>query len=220
MRILLLEDDFSYKESIKETLEEEGYEVDDFDDGEAALDAAFSKTYHLFLLDVRVPKIDGYEILKHIKEHNLDAPVIFITSLTDINNLSLGYELGCNDYIRKPFSLKELKYRVKAAINTYHLRESIHSIELGFNFSYDPNTRKLFKNGAVIPLSEKESALLFCLIKNDNAYVNVEQLREYVWEGKYVGWGDIRMAVKKLRDKTDKNLIINQKGIGYKIVKK
>jgi len=106
MKILLLEDDYTYKESIKELLEEMGYSVDDFDDGEKALDALFETSYQLALLDIRVPNLDGYEILKQIRKAKLDLPIIFITSLTDINNLSLGYELGCNDYIRKPFSLK------------------------------------------------------------------------------------------------------------------
>ena len=86
MKILLLEDDYTYKESIKELLEEMGYAVDDFDDGEKALDALFETSYQLALLDIRVPTMDGYEILKEIRKAKLDLPIIFITSLTDINN--------------------------------------------------------------------------------------------------------------------------------------
>lgn len=220
MRILLLEDEFSYRESIKELLVEEGYEVDDFEDGESALDAIFSKTYHLLLLDIRVPKMDGYELLKIVKEHKVDVPTIFITSLTDINNLSLGYELGCNDYIRKPFSLKELKYRVKQAISSYHFRSNLEQIELSFGYSYALDERKIYREDSEIVLSETEKNLLFFLVKNLDVFVSVESLREYVWEGKYVGENDIRMAIKKLRDKTSKELIENRKGVGYRVLKK
>lgn len=219
MKILLLEDDYTYKESIKELLEEMGYEVDDFDDGEAALDALFEKSYQLALLDIRVPSIDGYEILKEVRKAKRDLPIILITSLTDINNLSLGYELGCNDYIRKPFSLKELRYRVSQTINSYHLHTTLTKISLPFGFDYAIEEEHLYKESVKIPLSSYEKKLLFLLVKNRGQFISTELIRDYVWENKPVGDNDIRMLIKKLRNKTHKDFIKTAKGIGYTIEK-
>lgn len=219
MKILLLEDDYTYNESIKESLEEMGYEVDAFDDGLLALDALFDKQYHLALLDIRVPHMDGYEILKEIRKAKLDLPIIFITSLTDINNLSLGYELGCNDYLRKPFSLKELQYRVSQTLKSYHLHSTLDVISLPCGFSYHSDDQSLWFENMQINLSKYEQKLLFVLVKNRGNYISTELIHEYVWEGKEVGDNDIRMLIKKLRDKTDKDFIITAKGIGYKIEK-
>ncbi|WP_060826748.1 response regulator transcription factor [Sulfurospirillum cavolei] len=218
MKILLLEDDYAYKESIQDSLEEMGYAVDAFEDGQKALDALFENRYHLALLDIRVPHVDGYEILKQIRKAKLDLPIIFITSLTDINNLSLGYELGCNDYIRKPFSLKELQYRVTQALNAYHMRTTV-DITLCHGFSYRLEDQSLWFDAMQIPLTQYEKKLLFLLVKNRGNYISTENIHAYVWEDKAVGDNDIRMLVKKLRDKTDKELIVTAKGIGYKIEK-
>ncbi|WP_263832197.1 response regulator transcription factor [Sulfurospirillum oryzae] len=219
MKILLLEDDYTYSESIKDSLEEMGYSVDAFDDGLKALDALFEKRYHLALLDIRVPHIDGYEILKEIRKAKLDLPIIFITSLTDINNLSLGYELGCNDYLRKPFSLKELQYRVSQTLNSYHLHTTLGVIALSNGFSYNVDDHSLWYDTLQVPLSNYEKKLLFLLVKNRGNFISTDLIHDYVWEGKEVGDNDIRMLIKKLRDKTDKDFIITAKGIGYKIEK-
>ena len=120
MRILLLEDEIDYKETIHEYLESLGYAVESFENGDEALDAIHFKSYQLLLLDIRVPGTNGYEIVRTIREAGDETPVIFITSLTDIDNLSIGYELGCNDYIRKPFAAKELKYRVEQVLKLFY----------------------------------------------------------------------------------------------------
>ncbi len=219
MKILLLEDDFTYQESIQDSLEAMGYSVDAYDDGEKALDALFEKQYHLALLDIRVPSMDGYEILKEIRKAKLDVPIIFITSLTDINNLSLGYELGCNDYLRKPFSLKELQYRVCQTLKSYHLHSTLERIPLSHGFSYCSDEQTLWFENVEIALSNYERKLLFIFVKNRGHFVSMERIHEAVWEGKEIGENDIRMLIKKLRDKTDKDFIITAKGIGYKIEK-
>ncbi|NCD12367.1 MAG: response regulator transcription factor [Epsilonproteobacteria bacterium] len=219
MKILLLEDDYTYKESIQDSLEEMGYSVDAYDDGEKALDALFEKHYHLALLDIRVPSMDGYEILKEIRKAKLDVPIIFITSLTDINNLSLGYELGCNDYIRKPFSLKELQYRVSQTLKSHHFHTNLDVIPLSHGFSYHNNDQSLWFDTVQVPLSNHERKLLFVFVKNRGYFISTELIHDAVWEGKEIGENDIRMLIKKLRDKTDKDFIITAKGIGYKIEK-
>ncbi|WP_404317993.1 response regulator transcription factor [Malaciobacter canalis] len=217
MRLLLLEDDLEYKLSIKEYLESLGYEIDDFDDGEDALSAIYENKYHLLILDIRVPNINGYEVVKSIRENGDNTPVIYITSLTDINNLSLGYELGCNDYIKKPFSPKELKYRVEQLLKLFYTNENSDKIDLKSNFTYDILKKQLFKNSELIQLTKKEAEVVFCLITNKNQFVSIDKLRSEVWDDKYICEADIRVCIKKIRDKTSKDFIINQRGIGYKI---
>lgn len=218
MNILLLEDDFDYKNTIKEYLESLDYKVDDFENGDAALDAIYENTYHLLILDIRVPGLSGYDLVKTIREDENTLPVIFITSLTDINNLSLGYELGCNDYIKKPFSPKELKYRVEQLIKSFYFNTNENKINLYDTFTYEIKNKQLCHNNQIIELTKKEQEVIFCLIINKNQYVSLEKLRCEVWEDKFINEADIRVCIKNIRDKTAKELVTNKRGIGYKIV--
>jgi DNA-binding response OmpR family regulator len=217
MRLLLLEDDIDYKQSIKEYLESLDYIVDDFEDGEEALSAIYENKYHILILDIRVPKLNGYELVKILRQENNTTPVIYITSLTDINNLSLGYELGCNDYIKKPFSPKELKYRIEQLIKLFYgNNDKILTLHSGF--SYDIVKQVLYNKEKVVALTQKEQEVVFCLISSKNQFVSMETLRSEVWEDRYICESDIRVCIKKIRDKTAKDFICNQRGIGYKIV--
>lgn len=217
MNILLLEDDFDYRNTIFDYLESLNYKVDSFENGEEVLDAIYEKKYHLLILDIRVPKINGYELVKMLKNDNINIPTIFITSLTDINNLSLGYELGCNDYIKKPFSPKELKYRVEQILKSYYFSSLNNFICLNNEFIYDLSKKELIKSKQSIYLTKKEQALLFCLISHKNQYVSIETLRYEVWEDKYINESDIRGCIKNIRKKTLVTFIENKRGLGYKI---
>jgi len=177
MKILLLEDDYDYKNSIKEYLETLNYEVDDFDNGDEAYDAIFEKSYQLLILDIRVPGINGYEIVKALRKDNNDIPIIFITSLTDINNLSMGYELGCNDYIKKPFSPKELVLRVQAVLkrtntNTSLLKDTIYYYKEGYTLFIDKNAHLLKLDDNEIILTAAEWRVLLCLVDNSHLLVS------------------------------------------------
>ena len=220
MKILLLEDEISYKETIHEYLESLGYEVESFEDGDEALDAIHFKHYHLLLLDIRVPGTNGYDIVKSIREAGDETPVIFITSLTDIDNLSIGYELGCNDYVRKPFASKELKYRVEQVLKLFYFHENKEEIALYGDFVYDLKEGTLFYQGKAISFTPKEQKVLEYLILHAGQFVQTKQLWEDIWEYKMITESDIRMCIKKIRDKTHKEFIINQKGYGYKIDRK
>ena len=219
MKILLLEDDFAYRESMKEYLESLGYSVDDFENGEGALDAAFEKRYDLLLLDIRVPGTDGYEIVKALREYSVDTPVIFVTSLTDIQNLSLGYELGCNDYIRKPFDMIELKFRIEQLIKNSCFKTLDNFISLDLDFKFDVKKGILYKLNEIVDLSSKESEVVSFLIQNRGFFVSIETLHERIWENKEVSYSDIRMCIKRIRQKTHQNFIKTKRFVGYKIDK-
>jgi len=217
MKILLLEDDYLYNVSIKDFLIANGYEVDAFEDGQEALDAIYDNRYSVLLLDIRVPSIDGYEVLNQIREDGIDTPVIMLTSLTDIENLSKGYELGCNDYLRKPFELKELKYRLEQIIKTHSFATSKNIIQIDSNYSFDIQKQILYKGEDAVDLSAIEIKLVSFLVQNKGVYVSIESLQENVWEGKDISYADIRMCITRVRNKCDKEFIKTKKMVGYRV---
>lgn len=220
MKILLLEDDVAYNQSIKEYLESLGYQVDAFEDGMEAYYAIYEKSYHLLLLDIRVPGLDGYELMKKLKADNKDTPVIFIISLTDINNLSIGYELGCSDYIKKPFALKELKYRVEQILKLYYFHTNSDKVLLCEGYSYDVKNELLYDSSdIVVDLTNKEKQLVLLLVSNINNYVPIDRIKDEVWNDSYVNDVDVRMCIKNIRKKTSKDFISSQRGVGYRVVK-
>ncbi|HJE03568.1 Transcriptional activator protein CzcR [Aliarcobacter thereius] len=218
IKILLLEDDYLYKESIKEFLEELEFEVDDFEDGEKALNAIFDTKYDLLLLDIRVPKIDGFSIVKYVREASIDTPIIILTSLTDINDLSHGYTLGCNDYIRKPFDMIELKHRIEQQIKN-HFQSTEDLIELNLNYKFSIKKLSLYRNDNLIELSQKELELVSFLVQNRGFFVSIESLHDNVWENKEISYADIRMCIKRVREKTSNDFILTKRFLGYKIEK-
>ena len=218
IKILLLEDDYLYRVSIKEFLEELDFHVDDFENGDDAFDAIFENYYDLLLLDIRVPGMDGFSLVEYIRKEKIDVPVIVLTSLTDIKDLSKGYELGCNDYIRKPFDMIELKFRIEQLIkNNFKTNEDL--IELDNSFKFDIKKSILYKNNEAIDLSQKESEVVSLLVLNRSFFVSIETLHDRVWENKDISYSDIRMCIKRIREKTDKDFIKTKRYVGYKIDK-
>lgn len=218
IKILLLEDDYLYRVSIKEFLEELDFHVDDFENGDDAFDAIFENYYDLLLLDIRVPGMDGFSLVEYIRKEKLEVPIIVLTSLTDIKDLSKGYELGCNDYIRKPFDMIELKFRIEQLIkNNFKTNEDL--IELDNSFKFDIKKSILYKNDEAIDLSQKESEVVSLLVLNRSFFVSIETLHDRVWENKDISYSDIRMCIKRIREKTDKDFIKTKRYVGYKIDK-
>jgi len=217
MKILLLEDDYLYKISIQEFLIELGFDVDCFDNGDDAYDAIFETNYNLLLLDIRVPGMDGFTLIEKIKEQEIKTPILILTSLTDISNLSKGYELGCNDYLKKPFDLIELRYRIDQLIKNKCFDSDKNMIVLGESFMFDIQKKILYKEKKVVDLTQKESQVISFLIQNRGFYVSVESLHENIWDNKDIQYADIRMCIKRIRAKTDKEFIITKRFVGYKI---
>ncbi|PHO10793.1 DNA-binding response regulator [Malaciobacter canalis] len=217
MKILLLEDDYNYNESITEYLEDLGFQVDSFYDGEEALDAIVENSYYLLILDIKVPKLNGHELIKYLNEMGNETPILIMTSLVDIDNMTIGYELGCDDYLKKPFELKELELRVTQLIRSKYNtdKNSTYKLKDGYTFEFISGVLK--KDDIEIELTSKEIELVRFLIKNANCYCEIENLRENVWEGKDIHYADIRMYISKIRVKTNKEFIVSSRGLGYKI---
>jgi DNA-binding response OmpR family regulator len=216
MNILLLEDEFGLRESIKEFLEDLGFGVDAYAGSEEAIDAIFAKKYQLFLLDVQVPGINGFEMLSQLRKSGDKTPAIFITSLTNIENLSKGFEIGCSDYIKKPFELRELQIRLEHALKTQCLHTEDMLISLSERYQYDTKNFLLLEDEKSIPLSKTEKRILETLIKHRGSVVSMEQFQDEVW-GEYMDPANIRVQINKLRKKMQEEIILNVRGLGYKI---
>jgi DNA-binding response OmpR family regulator len=213
MKILLLEDEYSLRISIKEFLQDLEYEVDDYADGNDAHDAIFSKSYDLLLLDVNVPGMNGFELLKAIRKEKNETPAIFLTSMVDVDSLKEGYEKGCCDYIRKPFDLIELELRISQAYKSFYLDDE-NILELRNNLSYDMKIGKLTLNGEEIILRKIEKDMLAVLIKHKNTLVSMEVFQDEIW-GEYVEPATVRVQINNLKQKLPADIIKNRRGLGY-----
>ncbi|MDF1883478.1 response regulator transcription factor [Sulfurimonas sp. SAG-AH-194-C21] len=213
MKILLLEDEYSLRISIEEFLEDLGYKVDGFMDGLEAYDAIYDTSYDLLLLDVNVPSLTGFELLKKLRLDNITIPAIFLTSMTDVNDLKEGYKRGCCDYMRKPFDLMELELRIDQALASY-LNNDGNVIDLGGSLTYDLKRSKLLLGEKEIILRKTEKDMLEVLIKNKNAIVSTEMFQDEVW-GDYVEPATIRVQLNNLKKKLPEAIIQNRRGLGY-----
>ncbi len=213
MKILLLEDEYSLRISIEEFLGDLGYEVDGFMDGLEAYDAVYDKSYDLLLLDVNVPTLTGFELLQKLRHDDITIPAIFLTSMTDVNDLKEGYKRGCCDYMRKPFDLMELELRIDQALASY-LNNDGNIIEIGKGLTYDLKRSQLLYKDQEIVLRKTEKDILEVLIKNKNAIVSTEMFQDEVW-GEYVEPATIRVQLNNLKKKLPESIIQNRRGLGY-----
>ena len=217
MKILILEDEQILAISMREYLEDCGYEVLCYTQSDNAYDAIYEQNYDLLLLDVKVlGNLNGFEMLEQLRKDGNKTPAIFITSLTDIEDLSRGYESGACDYIRKPFDLAELKLRVEQVVKLQCFGSEDEKIILPYGYSYDISKMKLTLNEESIALAKTETKILELLIKQRGSIVSYEMFWEEVW-GEWVDSANIRVQVGNLRKKLEKDFIKNVRGLGYSI---
>lgn len=213
MKILLLEDDIVLQEIIEEFLEELNYSVSAFYDGESALASISNDSYDLLLLDVNVPKINGFEILSYLRDIGNQTPTIYITSLSSIKDLQKGFSLGADDYLKKPFDLEELEVRIEHIIKIYNLQDSIKIGDIYFK----PQYNTLLIDGKDILIRKKESAVLEYFIHHQNRVVSCDELIENLWHNDTAPTDStIRTYIKNIRRVLGKDYISNIKGEGYR----
>jgi len=220
-KILFLEDDTNLNETVTEFLEENGYEVDSVYDGDDAETKIYENSYDLFLLDVNVPGINGFELLKNSRESEDKTPAIFLTSLNSIDDVSDGYESGCDDYIRKPFELKELLLRIQTLIKREFFHSKKESIKVCENIEYDTTTNALHVEGEEVQLQNKEATLLKLFLQRREEVISHEVILDTLWEYDENPSDDaLRTYIKKLRKIIGKERIISVKRLGYKFTLK
>jgi len=226
-KILVVEDEQHMLSGLKDNLEFEGYEVDTANDGKQGLDKILHSDYDLILLDVMLPHISGFDICKKARKEGIETPIIFLTAKSEEIDKVIGLESGGDDYITKPFSLREMLARIKAVLRRTQARQDksavINNIEIG-NLTVNFDTYNAFLKKEPVKLSFKEFEILHYLYKRKNGTVTRDSLLDDVWGFDYQPTPrTIDNFILKLRQKIEDDpnnpkYIITIHGIGYKLL--
>ena len=218
MKILVVEDEERLLESIREGLTHSGYVVDTALDGEEGSFMAFTNDYDLIILDINLPKKDGFEILREIRERDREVNIIMLTALSDVDDRVRGFDLGANDYVLKPFHFEELKARIRSLLRRQTTIKNAVIETSGISF--DTTKRTFTIDGENLRLTAKEAGILEYLFFNLGRYVTTEELMEHVWNDEVDLFSNVvrvHMSAlrKKLKARLGKNIIRNEIGKGY-----
>lgn len=220
-KILVVDDERPIAEIIKYNLQKEGYEVQTAYDGEEAIKMVHSMNPDLIVLDVMLPKKNGFDVLKEIRIQYM-MPVIMLTAKEEENDKITGLELGADDYITKPFSNKELIARVKANLRRVKLSNSNEEMKAKIinvgNLTIDMNTFEVSKENEIIDLTNREFDLLKYMFLNSDRVFNREHLLKEVWGYEFGDLRTVDVTVRRLREKIeteDDKYIITKRGTGY-----
>ena len=216
-KILIVDDEQNIREIIREYAEFEGYETAETDDGMKAVKMAKEYNYDLIIMDVMMPKLDGYSAVKEIRKFS-DVPVIILSARVEEYDKLFGFEIGVDDYVTKPFSPKELMARISAVLK--RSRPKKKELIKSDGLEIDIAGRNVFVDGKKVEMTPKEYELLFYLVENNGIAISREKLLSNVWG--YDFYGDDRTVdthIKMLRSSLGKyrDKIITLRGLGYKI---
>lgn len=218
MRILIAEDQKDLNKILTKKLSKEGYSVDSCFDGQEALDYIRAADYDGILLDVNMPRLDGFGVVRQMRADGMQAPVLFLTARDSIEDKVTGLDLGASDYLVKPFSFEELMARVRAL--TRRSAGTNTPIYTLCDLTLDPISRIVTRGGSVIKLSAKEFSLLEYLFRNQNRVLSRENIENNLWNFDYEGGSNavdvyIRYLRRKIDDGFDPKLIHTVRGVGY-----
>lgn len=218
MKILLLEDEFMLARSIRTYLLSRNHFVDHYDNGQGVLDVIQTKEYDFYILDINTPIVGGLECLKFISAKYPDVPKIIISAYHDVDYISDAFSFGCNDYLKKPFNLKELDIRI------HHLTAQVKPkpefvndpiIHLSGRYTFNKENYLLYYDGEVQQFTKREYSLLILFISNLGQIMTDESIRSFIWDGEYAESSTIRSLVNRVRVKLKEDLIQNIRGFGY-----
>lgn len=218
MRILLAEDDRDLNRLLQKRLVAEGYSVDSCLDGAAAIDCVDAADYDALVLDIMMPKADGYAVLRRLRQRGSAAPVLFLTARDAVEDRVRGLDSGANDYLTKPFSMAELSARLRALTRTaFGAADSLITLA---DLELDRAAHTVRRAGRPIALSAKEYALLEYLLLNRNIVLSREKIEDHIWNFDYAGGTNvvdvyIRYLRRKIDDGFEKKLIHTVRGAGY-----
>jgi len=215
MKILLLEDDQLLSNAISQFMQLKGHTVYAYRDGLSALEAIESDTFDLLILDINVPKMKGLPLLETLHEKKIYIHTIFISALKDIDDISRAFDLGCHDYLKKPFHLKELELRIDKLLHTTYVPE--YHIRLTENYSIDTEKEQLLFKGEGQTLSERHMKIMILLAHNRNHVVDYLLFEEYAWDGMEVTIPTMRAEINRLKKLLREQVIVNIRNMGYMI---
>lgn len=220
MRFLVVEDEKKVANFIKKGLEEEHYAVDIANDGEEGLYMAEVNDYDLIVLDLMIPKIDGFEVLKRIRGNQNNVPILVLTARDTVEDIVKGLDSGCDDYLTKPFAFKEFLARIRALLRREKTdKEPLLNIN---DLTLSLVTHKVMRQGKEIELTSKEYALLEYMMRNPDRVLTRTMISEHVWDYHFDSITNVvDVYVTHLRKKIDKDfepkLIHTIRGVGYMI---
>lgn len=218
--ILLLEDDSNLNDTVVDFLEDSGYEVTPSYCGLEAQNILYENRFDLLLLDVNVPHLNGFELLQWAREQGDDSPAIFITSYNSVDDLEMGFESGCDDYIRKPFELKELLIRVDTLLRRSFSKQKREIITIDEHLAYNIESGELLLDNKPYFLGNKEMQLLKIFIKHEDEVVSHEYIYSHLWSfDETPSDTSLRTYIKNLRKILGKDRIISIKRQGYRFSK-
>ena len=214
IKILIVEDEEPINNLIRMNLTKAGYQCKCAFDGQEAADMMAAEKFDLFLLDIMLPKINGYELLEYAQ--TLNTPVIFITAMGTVENKVKGLKKGADDYISKPFEIVELLARVETVLRRYNKAEKIIKI---LDIEVDTESRTVMQNGQQVILTLKEFELLLLFIRNKNFALYRDVIYESVWEGEDMGESrTVDLHVQRLKRKLHwENKIVAVYKVGYRL---
>ena len=216
MKILLLEDDIGLADIMSEYLQDNDFELDLVYDGEEALDKAYETQYDLYIFDVNVPAIKGFDLLKILRDNGDVTPTIFVTSLNDIEDVSKGFESGGDDYLKKPFELAELLLRIKNIQKRSITPQRSNTVHIDTDITFDIDTELLYSGEKSVSLPQKQLKLLKHFLKHPNEIITFESLYEVLWDFDETPSSEsLRAHIKNLRKHLAKDMIQNLRGLGY-----
>lgn len=225
-KILYVEDDEALSYVTRENLEFRGYEVDYATDGEDALNKSLVNSYDICLLDVMLPKLDGYTLATKIREHDEEVPIIFLTAKSAKEDKIQGLKLGADDYITKPFSIEELVLKIEVFLrrsqkSSQHSHSKLTSAVNFGKYVFDYSNQQLRFNNEVTRLTFKENELLLFLIKADGTVVKREEILEKLWNNNsYFAGRSLDVFISRLRKylKDDPGIVLeNIHGVGFRL---
>ncbi|RKE91935.1 response regulator transcription factor [Ichthyenterobacterium magnum] len=220
--ILLAEDEPALGQIIKESLETRNFNVLLCDNGEKAYGVYTSQQPELLVLDVMMPKKDGFTLAKEVRKANDTIPIIFLTAKSQTQDVVEGFSIGGNDYLKKPFSIEELIVRIHNLLNRTKFQKTSEVLQFG-NFTFDfPKQILQYKDDSCMQLTHREAHLLFHLIKNKNQVLDRSVILNKLWgNDDFFSARSMDVFITKLRKKlkADENIqIINVRGFGYKLI--
>lgn len=225
-KILIVEDEINMLRGLKDNLEFEGYEVDTAEEGKTGLSKIVSNNYDLVLLDVMLPHISGFDVCKKVRSENIDTPIILLTAKGEEIDKVLGLELGADDYITKPFSVRELLARIKAILRRSSkgsLNDTDENVKIG-NLSINFRSYEATQDGVAIKLSHKEFEILQYLHSHKLKVVHRDEIMSKVWDiDQGITSRTVDNFIMRLRQKIESNpnhpkIIITVHGVGYKML--
>ena len=225
INVLLVEDESTLAMIIKETLEGQGFHIRLAGNGEEGLRLFFQEKPDVLVADVMMPRVDGFEMVRRIRRTDRQTPVLFLTARSSVNDVVEGFELGGNDYLKKPFGMQELIVRVKALLGRASSLVADEPVGQTFgigHYLFDSQTQTLACAGMIQKLSYRESEILRRLCQNRNQVTDMRQLLLDLWgDDSFFNQRSLHVFITKLRHKLGKDghvRIINVRGIGYKLI--